>query len=911
MTDLVGISSSAITAYQRALATVSNNIANVATEGYSHQDVSLIASKSVSLSGVSLGSGVSVQYIQRQYDAFIESNLRNSTSDLATQQPMVDYTNRVINIMGNENMGLSSALDRFFATARDLSADPASSILRSTFLSDTQSLASRMNDLGSQINILQDESRDAVEATVTEMNSLATQLATVNTQISKTRLLTSQPPELLDQRDLLLRKLSEFATINTKFSTSGMVDVSLGPSVTKDLLVKGTKAILIGANFNAASTEKVSLVLDPYGQPTPLAGISSGKLAGLLSFREQVLSSTSSALDTMANTLITAINEIHSTGIDAYGNPGGALFSIDPTATTLSMGVRVAITDPLKVSAAAQFRVIENPNNTGGVDATISYESPTYTSPALLENIFVNNDHPSAGVPVSVANSLGFKSVATVQAGLQDVSIFLNDADPGQDIQILTRDGRQILGKELTNSQQSILINTTNGFEDGATFSATYLNKEPALSYKNMDIFYGAMALIRQSPIFDEKGLISSYTPYPAALVGSSIKPGEGAIAADSFVLNGVSLGLLTPASGTLQASDIASWINTEAGSTAAGTVDISDVSALASNQLKIATEQVTLSRPLTINGVALVSPFTSFNDLAEKITINVSGLSAKITNDGNLLISNSTGLDIVIANSINPLGLAAGTYSGQVTLSRALAINQDTPIEISIGANGTASDLAKIGLRTGAYISGATADDLLVFVTGTGSSTVSAAYQGEPIDMMQSMRTQPMQVVFTSQTQYSITDVATGTVLAQREFDTTQRELVISYRGLQLNLSAPPQSGDSFLLDGNRDGTGNNENMMLIAGLESKAIAGNNKTIATTYLDQVNNIANISRQASIAAEALAVVHDQAVQARDQIAGVSLDQEAADLIRYQQAYQAAAKAMQTATQLFDTIIQMH
>jgi flagellar hook-associated protein FlgK len=50
------------------------------------------------------------------------------------------------------------------------------------------------------------------------------------------------------------------------------------------------------------------------------------------------------------------------------------------------------------------------------------------------------------------------------------------------------------------------------------------------------------------------------------------------------------------------------------------------------------------------------------------------------------------------------------------------------------------------------------------------------------------------------------------------------------------------------------------------------------------------------------------VVHDQAVASRDQVSGVSLDEEAANLIRFQQAYQASAKVMQVAGQLFDAVL---
>jgi flagellar hook-associated protein FlgK len=64
----------------------------------------------------------------------------------------------------------------------------------------------------------------------------------------------------------------------------------------------------------------------------------------------------------------------------------------------------------------------------------------------------------------------------------------------------------------------------------------------------------------------------------------------------------------------------------------------------------------------------------------------------------------------------------------------------------------------------------------------------------------------------------------------------------------------------------------------------------------------------NISRQATIAQQALTVVHDQAVTSRDQVSGVSLDEEAANLIRFQQAYQASAKVMQVAGTLFDAVL---
>jgi flagellar hook-associated protein FlgK len=118
------------------------------------------------------------------------------------------------------------------------------------------------------------------------------------------------------------------------------------------------------------------------------------------------------------------------------------------------------------------------------------------------------------------------------------------------------------------------------------------------------------------------------------------------------------------------------------------------------------------------------------------------------------------------------------------------------------------------------------------------------------------------------------------------------------------------PKVGDRFVLDGNKDGFGNNDNIRAIAALESVKLVSGTKTISSGYIDHVNEMGNIARQASIAQEALTVVNEQAAEARDKVSGVNLDEEAANLIRFQQAYQASAKVMQMAQQLFDVVVRI-
>ena len=107
MSDILSIGAGATQLYRQSLATVSNNIANLNTEGYSRQVASSAEGMPSQQGTVFIGTGARLQGISRAYDEFIESGLRNSSSDLSTQEPMIQYANRIVDIMGSQASGLS------------------------------------------------------------------------------------------------------------------------------------------------------------------------------------------------------------------------------------------------------------------------------------------------------------------------------------------------------------------------------------------------------------------------------------------------------------------------------------------------------------------------------------------------------------------------------------------------------------------------------------------------------------------------------------------------------------------------------------------------------------------------------------------------------------------------------------
>jgi flagellar hook-associated protein 1 FlgK len=833
MSDLLSIGSSGVSAYQRALATVSNNIANVNTEGYTRQDVSLAANQPRQLGGSYLGTGARFEAVQRQYDAFVESNLRNSNSDLQSQKPLLSYVNRLIDVMGDESIGLTTAMNRFFESARDLSSDPASVVSRSIFLRDADGLAARFRQLAGQFEIMDNETRQSVETDIGQANALINQLALMNKQLAKHTSADKQPSELLDQRDLLLRDLSSLVAIKTRFEPNGAVTVSVGDTLDQGILVNKTTARAITVSVSQIEEGKLEFTLDAYGTPETMTSITSGKIGGVMNFREQVLNPAVYSMNDLANTLVTQINQVHRDGLDAEGQLGGDLFGFVPAPSGKAAGMTLLVQDANRIAAAGQFRVIDDPLNSGTAQARIGYTPELFAGPTQLLGELAQATAPRiASIDVQIQASQGVASLGLIPQGTQDLTLTLHAPGPEQTLQILTRDGRHLVGSVLTDSQQALLLQSANGIEAGANYSAAQLNGVSPATYLGMDIFMGAMAKVGLEQQFDAtSGKTLAPLKMPAQLTGQTFANSSASIAEGALTLNGQALPALA---GPLTLNKVVDWINT-----------------------------ATASAPA----------------------------SSRIT---------------------------AAAQDGKLVLSRP-ADNTTNDIRLGMGS-GTPADLLRLGFDTTLNIQGGTPDDLLIFVSdkslvpGDASSTVdiTAQFAGIQGDIKQALRASELKVEFTSDQDYKIIDSRTQTVLAERRLipDPLSATPSLSYRGLKLEFSTAPKTGDQFTIDGNRDGIGNNETMLRIVALENDRLMPGGLTLTEAYIERVNQVGNVARQAAIAHQALQVVYRQAQEARDNISGVSLDEEASALVRFQQAYQANAKVMQTAMSMFDTILQV-
>ncbi|RLA04745.1 MAG: flagellar hook-associated protein FlgK [Gammaproteobacteria bacterium] len=326
---LLGVGTSALLSYQRALDTVGHNVANVNTPGYSRQNVELSARQPQGMGDGFAGNGVDVSTVQRSYDQFITDELRSGTTAYEEQETLASLASGLDNLLADEHAGLSPVLGTFFDALQDTADDPASTAARQVLLSEAESLAARLHGLDNWM----DDSRRGLSARmgakVQELNQLSSSIAAVNQQIMEARSSSGgQPPnDLLDKRDQLVLELSAIVSVSTTTQDDGALNVFIGNG----------QALVLGVNQN--TLELQNSIEDPGQYEIAISAggstaveitdlINGGELGGLLTFRDQVLDPALNELGRIAIELGSFMNAQHQQGISLDGLPGQDLFSV-------------------------------------------------------------------------------------------------------------------------------------------------------------------------------------------------------------------------------------------------------------------------------------------------------------------------------------------------------------------------------------------------------------------------------------------------------------------------------------------------------------------------------------------------------------------------------------------------------
>ena len=130
-----------------------------------------------------------------------------------------------------------------------------------------------------------------------------------------------------------------------------------------------------------------------------------------------------------------------------------------------------------------------------------------------------------------------------------------------------------------------------------------------------------------------------------------------------------------------------------------------------------------------------------------------------------------------------------------------------------------------------------------------------------------------------------------------------------VTFSGMSVQISGTPKNGDTFSIARNSNGVSDNRNALLLGKLQTQStMAGGKATYQGSYSQLVSDAGNKGREVQVTLDAQKALLKQAQTVNDSLSGVNLDEEAANLLRYQQAYQAAAKMIDIGSKLLDTIL---
>ena len=328
MSSIINSAMSGLSAAQAALSTTSNNISNYTVAGYSRQ-TTVLAQASSTLQGNSYyGNGVNITGVQREYDAFIATQLRGSSANYSAVNTQHSQISNIDDLLSTSTTSLSTSLQGFFTNLQNVVSNANDPSARQSMLSNAQGLVSQFQTSAQYLNNMQNSVNADVGSSVKQVNTITSQIADLNKQIGKLSTANGAAPnDLLDKRDQLVNTLNNVVGVTVSQQDGGYT-VSMANGLT---LVNGDKSHDLVAMPSSSDPTRTTI-----GYVDKQAGnveipeklITTGSLGGLLAFRTQDLDLAQNQLGQLAAAFTTSFNDVHKQGFDSKGNQGVDFFNI-------------------------------------------------------------------------------------------------------------------------------------------------------------------------------------------------------------------------------------------------------------------------------------------------------------------------------------------------------------------------------------------------------------------------------------------------------------------------------------------------------------------------------------------------------------------------------------------------------
>lgn len=491
--DLYSMATTGLNASNKLLATTSNNIANINSEGYVRERTEFTSR---------LNGGVDFGYTDRVLDVFAQNQLRRDTSAVGEQQAFYDRVEGIDNILASEANSISESMTRFFSAIQTATDDPTNMVSRDVVMGEASSVLNRINQLGDYLQDKEEEVELQIQDSVKNANSLINEIANLNEaiQVAQGNSTVDTPTKLLNQRDQAILDLSELVAIEVR--TSSTENTGLVVSLTT-----GESLVMADGSFNAFTvsgdpdyTNRQLSLQTTYEPPKNNTTINvleqelGGALGGIYKYREQVLEPAQRDLGKLATSLADTMNTQNKQGMDLDLQLGSDLFSIAdfsainyPSNSDLTLGISGRIIDgagSLVTSNDYKVTVLTTPS---GAPATFDVEVASVTTDGLPE-LDSNNDPITETITVTAEKGTYNATLGGIELEFDDGSNYaIGDAFLIQPTRLAASNLTMATtrSEDLAFAKPLRIEQSINNLGDASLISTTISNSVVDLSFAN------------------------------------------------------------------------------------------------------------------------------------------------------------------------------------------------------------------------------------------------------------------------------------------------------------------------------------------------------------------------------------------------------------------------------------------
>jgi len=315
ISTIMSTSLSALKAQQAAISITGNNVANVNTDGYSRQKVVI----SSTLTGTEANT-------KRVCDTFLTNRINDANQELGKYEAETKYLDSVEIIFDeSEGSGLSEAMSEFWSGWQDLVNDPSDSSARSLLAAAADTLATTFNTMAADLDDIQEGIDDDVVAAVGNVNEILEQIADLNQRLVRADANGQDASAYKDSINSLVSELFSLLDVNTYRNDLGQTCIQLADG--KPLVEGGTAWSLATETNSTTILQDITWVAEDGTATVVTADISGGGLGGCLEVRDTLIPAYQTQLDTLAASIMEAVNDLHADGYDLDGEVGEAFFT--------------------------------------------------------------------------------------------------------------------------------------------------------------------------------------------------------------------------------------------------------------------------------------------------------------------------------------------------------------------------------------------------------------------------------------------------------------------------------------------------------------------------------------------------------------------------------------------------------